>query len=1341
MDIGDSASGVFESFLARQSGLPPPRLAFLDDKGGNPPKQSMWHRLGLRKLWQGRDDRDTSAGESQDEISPRHSSDNARTKQDNLTRRLSRKVGVGLPRNTPFKRQSSDLDRLAPREPDHRRALSADRRPLTSQRSRSPPLAVGPRQSAPEVQWLGPAPTTTVDDAPEPESENDADEINDISENSIPYPEMTTDTFDAPEEDVGDDHTIDLDMELEQRWILNLSMHFRDGSEREKFFVTYAETPNRWRRVTISCDYHNAPPYSLELELKELRYQRDKCARIYESIRESLLAIQFYEGVTNLRLETSDGRLHVHVTEDVNETIPYPPISSIRHLVNAPIIPEDSLHFESHLSGFVYKINLDGRFYIKKEIPGPDTVDEFLYEINALHALQDRPSVIQVEGIVIDDWRGVVKGLLISYAEKGALVDILYEQRGRTSFARRERWAKQIVQGLCEIHESGYVQGDFTLANIVVDADDNAKIIDINRRGCPVGWEPPEIAAKIESNQRISMYIGVKTDLFQLGMTLWALAMEEDEPERQPRPLRLGDDPKIPDYYRRIVDICLSPTPRHRLSAKELLSMFPPLPEARVATPVQALGTIANDPRHMPIRSNWPQSQPAGLGLTSPGGMMQQDDHYYPQKEYSEHSYDDLQHPVFSETHDLVKRSTITLSESNGDMGFPSKPSSSSTLNHDEPHSHDEYMDFSPHFNDPSLPYLPSDSQNPETIPVSQTRSMDNGFYSHPVEPPVFPNEPIYLENPPMDNQQETTDKRTYNDFRDLLNSPPTAPPPKPPVNTSIVESPKQEALSRPSPKSANDEGDLEKSALPINPTLRDSGTSSGSQEIPSSTIPSSTKHPKRDGVDQPCAKATNDKDDPESSALPLKPTFRDSLRDSGSFVGLQCAPRSVKASPIEPPKQKDADLPSANVKTNPEFTEPSPSSSCLSLSELPINPTFRSSDTSIGAPGTTSSLNSLPVKPPRKDNMDKPLAKATTYIKPIPTTPSDSTSSQPVPISPINATPVRSRPSLELPSTPRSVKPSPTESPKQTQASLPCASADIKPRFTEPPSTTSLARSELPLSPTFRSSEISLDTLSDPPSQGPSPIEPPKSEHANMPRENDITPTSPSTPPRFSSMHISGLRHTGTSIGSLGTPFATSPSVVGIGLLRRPWEKPSANNPDAKPASAIPSGSSSPLGDSQTLRKPESPISPAKTCPVEPQKVQPQKSEPLSQSSPKTADIKSASTMPLGSLSSLGNFQTSRKPESPISPVKTCPGEPQSSEPLGQSWSKTADIKPAQTNSLNSSSNLLGSKLPISPAHSDSKPSATYAEVEMARAVHGSPSSQAKPSISSQARFSSNRT
>ncbi|RAL17686.1 protein kinase family protein [Aspergillus homomorphus CBS 101889] len=563
----------------------------LEEKADQPPrpKQSMWHRLGLRR-WLGRDDRDLSsqspAGNNvptakQPNSPAAHNSHHSHRSHhhdatslssrpskphDNLTRRLSRKVGVGLPRATTFKRQNSERrDRLSPTELEPRRTVSADRRrPLSSQSQRtrsSPPPTLDPRLSAPEVQWRDDPDEPTVDHRPET-NEND-----EIRSEWNPFPDVT----DVPEEPPAES----LEMELEKRWILNLSMHFRDRSEREKFFVTYAETPNRWRRVTISCDYRRAPLDSLEQDLRELRYQRDKCARIYESLRESLPEIQFYDTVTNLKLETRDGRLHVHVTEDVNEIIPYPPVSCIGHLPEARLVPENQLHFEAHLSGFVYNVQLDGKAFIKKEIPGPDTVDEFLYEINALHALQGIPDVVQVEGVVVDDDQEIVKGLLIGFAEKGALVDLLYENRGTISWDRRERWARQIVRGLCEIHEAGYVQGDFTLSNIVVDADDNAKIIDINRRGCPVGWEPPEIAAKIESNQRISMYIGVKTDIFQLGMTLWALAMEEDEPERQPRPLMLGEDVDVPDYYRRLVSICLSPVPRHRLSAKELLRLFP----------------------------------------------------------------------------------------------------------------------------------------------------------------------------------------------------------------------------------------------------------------------------------------------------------------------------------------------------------------------------------------------------------------------------------------------------------------------------------------------------------------------------------------------------------------------------------------------------------------------------------------------------------------------------------------------------------------------------------------------------------------------------------------------
>lgn len=112
----------------------------------------------------------------------------------------------------------------------------------------------------------------------------------------------------------------------------------------------------------------------------------------------------------------------------------------------------------------------------------------------------------------------------------------------------------------------------------MIDGDDKAKIIDINRRGCPVGWEPPEVAALIESKQRIAMYIGVKSDIFQLGMVLWAIAMQQDEPDIQPRPLTLASaSAEVPRYYCDLVRICLSDDPKDRRSTGYLLGMFPEL--------------------------------------------------------------------------------------------------------------------------------------------------------------------------------------------------------------------------------------------------------------------------------------------------------------------------------------------------------------------------------------------------------------------------------------------------------------------------------------------------------------------------------------------------------------------------------------------------------------------------------------------------------------------------------------------------------------------------------------------------------------------------------------------
>ncbi|KAF2171642.1 hypothetical protein M409DRAFT_63275 [Zasmidium cellare ATCC 36951] len=500
----------------------------------------------------------------------------------------SRRAIPSLPRPQTFRRRESEkrekLLEVQP-SPSEKRTLSADRR-----RSRGASTSRPGRPSSPR-----PVPVPSVS-APSVTQSNDCDPVSSsqsIPDNTSSSPKQSRkdlplleipDTIDQSpllDEDGEDiDSAIDktsLQEEFERRWILNLSMHFRDKSNREKFFVTYAERPNQWRRITISLDYRDAPEDSLEADLSTLHFQRDKSMRIYEAIRESLPDIQYYDTVTNLKLETTpeDGQLHVHVREDANEIISYPPISLFNH-VQCPRFNENALDFDSHLSGFVYKVRLGGRVVIKKEIPGPDTVDEFLYEVNALDALLGTHNVVQLEGLVTDDRGELVKGLLISYASQGALVDMIYDFRGTSQLPwhRREKWAKQIVNGLADVHEAGFVQGDFTLSNIVIDEDDNAQIIDINRRGCPVGWEPPELGRLIDSGQRIGMCIGVKTDLFQLGMVLWALAEEVDEPERVERPLPdVFDD--IPQYFRDMVKKCLSAQPQGRVGAKQLLGLFP----------------------------------------------------------------------------------------------------------------------------------------------------------------------------------------------------------------------------------------------------------------------------------------------------------------------------------------------------------------------------------------------------------------------------------------------------------------------------------------------------------------------------------------------------------------------------------------------------------------------------------------------------------------------------------------------------------------------------------------------------------------------------------------------
>lgn len=519
-------------------------------------------------------------------------------------------VVPGLRREITFqRRQSERRENLEPNAPDveARRALSADRtsRPAPGHaqlRATSSVPSEHPRYDILSAETL-PSIGTNIEQVHK--QLQDAANIEETLHAGIHFDNRSQYPAELPsdlEESSNASDDIRVLKEVEHRWILNLSMHHRDKSDREKFFITYVEEPNKWLRVTISCDYRACPHGSLEADLKSLYYQRDKSGKIYEALCESLSNIQFFSSVTNLKLQTDDGKLHVHVTEDVNEIIEYPE-ASLLHYLDCERFAESEVHFEGHESGFVYRVLIRNERYIKKEIPGPEAVEEFLYEINALSSLKPSAHVISLEGLVVDEDRERVKGLVLAFATDGALVDILYDHKevSPIPWPRRLKWAIQIVEGLSDIHEAGFVQGDFTLSNIVIDGDDNAQIIDINRRGCPVGWEPPELRTMIEAGQKISIYIGVKTDMFQLGMVLWALAEGHDEPERVIRPLKRQLWKDVPEWYADVFEACYAEIPQTRPTAKEVLRKFEEGQRERVQQPDAVVHSLSDTHENLAI--------------------------------------------------------------------------------------------------------------------------------------------------------------------------------------------------------------------------------------------------------------------------------------------------------------------------------------------------------------------------------------------------------------------------------------------------------------------------------------------------------------------------------------------------------------------------------------------------------------------------------------------------------------------------------------------------------------------------------------------------------------------
>lgn len=385
-----------------------------------------------------------------------------------------------------------------------------------------------------------------------------------------------------------------------------------------KICLIHAETPRRWRRITLSFPEH------------------PDVGRVASTVQVLLSTeILFFDTVTNIsgiEVDKSTRRLRgdkLCVTEDAGEQSFDRAASFVAEVddIGCRQFVESEVAAISAISGHEYNSWVEGRQCIEKKLSfalnGDDVMscfyEGFFANIAALHALRHSKGVVQLLGVVLDDRRQQVKSYLTCGNEFGTVGNILHKCNVagvRIPRSVRLSWARDIISATADIHSQSLVVGRCGTWNLVLDRDGRVRRKAVDGNVCLEfrGWAAPEVrpGQRGRDQQRPGPRRGqmtAKTDLFQLGLELWLLARHEPgyavtipemccresgcafrwHPERwEPRerlsrceqahadPValpRCGAD--VPACYQNVVDICRCAEPGGRYAARRLLRMLP----------------------------------------------------------------------------------------------------------------------------------------------------------------------------------------------------------------------------------------------------------------------------------------------------------------------------------------------------------------------------------------------------------------------------------------------------------------------------------------------------------------------------------------------------------------------------------------------------------------------------------------------------------------------------------------------------------------------------------------------------------------------------------------------
>ncbi|KIV87196.1 hypothetical protein PV11_02758 [Exophiala sideris] len=409
--------------------------------------------------------------------------------------------------------------------------------------------------------------------------------------------------------------------------VLSMMEQYRAVSVKvDKYFLLYAESSRRWRRVTVLATTIVSPTLSASFDVRAGYSLDHSCKTLPRSIHKPLEALlattQLFNSVTNVAMQLEMSPLHgitfdkskCLVSEDVKEaeaceTSLY--LNDIEH-IGCPQFLESEIVVYWRISSSSYIVLAESQVCIERIVPfadssegeGTNHVSEFMKDLWTLFELKDCRGVANFAGIVVDDTRRQIKSYLQLCPELGSVQQILEQasvSRQTVDWSRRERWIRHTIAAVAEVHSKGKVVGCIEVGATGVSTNDSTFFTRIagsgnhwpNRRG----YLPPEMRNDIafgalSHNKSLTF----QSDIFQLGLVVWLIAKHSstvcgifcrendcqtvphygcsDEHSNPVDLPRCGAG--VPAWVDEIVSACRAADPAHRPPAARLLKSLPP---------------------------------------------------------------------------------------------------------------------------------------------------------------------------------------------------------------------------------------------------------------------------------------------------------------------------------------------------------------------------------------------------------------------------------------------------------------------------------------------------------------------------------------------------------------------------------------------------------------------------------------------------------------------------------------------------------------------------------------------------------------------------------------------